>query len=399
MITDLVARYRIVDQRLDLHALPNTPDQEFEGGYRKLRIKLYSKVLEFQAKAACYLDYGTFLRFVRNVPKIDDWAVLETSIFQIELECRNYTSLKLALRQQSSLQTLTNSLDEQKNLLKELIAKQEDVENAVMMVARSISDVSVEQDHEDIRNRLGSQYWSSGQWLLQSREYTDWTQHVSSSRLLLQGPMGVGKSSLISIVIQDTLADAIDNRVAFFYCSQQHSKCDDVLRSLLAQLAIETSGELVKPLRKWFELQTGTPFKHSKKSHANVLPHTGHKVSRQECVELLIEILKPAQQTTQQTTFIIDALDECDDYHELLQSLNSMQESCSQLKILVSSRMGVNSQQLTNYTMIDHFQSSSDINDFIESEMNSSARRERSGMTPAQADILHKLLISRANGM
>ena len=395
MITDLVARHRIVDEHLSQGSLLHGPDLDSKVEYRVILIKLYTKVLEFQAKAACYLSHGTLTRFARNIPKVDDWRTLQSSIVRIETECREYMSLNFALGQQSSLRVLIDSLDEQEESLADLIANQNLQQDAALMVTRLISDISVGQDHEDIRSRLGSQYWDSGQWLLKSQQYLDWTSQDSSSILWLQGPVGVGKSCMTSIVIQHFLANAIDNRVAFFYCSQQHDSSADILRTLLAQMSYGTDGDLVQPVRKWFELQTGVPFK-MKKGPTSIPPHLARKISPKECIELLGEIIPYITQTT----FIIDAIDECHDHYELLNHLKEMQEQFSNLKIFVSSRMGIYPKyKFIHRNVIEHFDSKSDMIHFIDCEISSSARRDQSGMTPAQAELLRKLLISKAGGM
>lgn len=396
MITDLVARHRIVDEHLTRGPPLNNSDLGLEEEYRKILIKLYTKVLEFQAKAACYLNHGTLTRFARNIPKIDDWRTLQSSIVQIEAECGEYISLTFALKEQSSLRVLIESLDKQEERLTTLIEDQNLQQESALMVTRLISDISVGQDHEDVRTRLGPQYWDSGQWLFKYSQYLDWTKFGISSMLWLQGPVGVGKSCITSIVIQHLLANAIDNKVAFFYCSQQHRSSADVLRSLLAQMSYGTDGDLVQPVRKWFELQTGAPFGTNKKLHTSVLPHLARKISSKECVELLGEIIG----YTTQTTFIIDAIDECHDHYELLDHMKEMQEQASNLKIFVSSRMGIYPKYKFIFcNVIEHFDSSSDMIHFIDYEISSPARRDQSGMTPAQAKLLRQLLIRKAHGM
>ena len=396
MITDLVARHRIADEHLTRDPRPDSSDFYSDVEYRKILIKLYTKVLEFQAKAACYLSHGPLIRFARNIPKVDDWATLQSSIVRIETECRDYTIFKFAMDQQSSMRSLIELLDEQEERLTDLIANQNLQQDAALMVTRLISDIPVGQDHEDIRTRLGSQYWDSGKWLFESRQYLDWATCHCSSILWLQGPVGVGKSCMTSIVIQHFLAHAIDNRVAFFYCSQEHNSSADILRALLAQMSYGTDGNLVQPVCKWFELQTGVPFRTSKKLYTSVLPHLARKISSKECVELLGEIIP----YTTQTTFIIDALDECHDHHELLDDLKNMQERFSNLKLFISSRMGIYPKyKFPHRNVIEHLDSSSDMIHFIDCEISSPARRDRSGMTPVQARVLRRLLVCKANGM
>ena len=121
MITDLVARHTIVDEHLAREPGPHGSGLGPEVEHRKILIKLYTKVLEFQAKAACYLSHGTLTRLARNIPKVDDWRALQSSIVRIEAECREYASLNFALKQQSSLRALIKSIDEQKERLIDLI--------------------------------------------------------------------------------------------------------------------------------------------------------------------------------------------------------------------------------------------------------------------------------------
>lgn len=394
-ITDLVARYRIVDEHLAQRASPRRSDLDSEVGYRKILVKLYTRVLEFQAKAVCYLDHGTLARFALNIPKVDDWRTLLSTILRIDTECRAYTSLRFAMNQESQLQGLIESLDKQKRLTV-LSANQRIQQDAALMVARLISDIPVVQDHEDVRTRLGSQYWDSGQWLFQTQQYFDWNTCDSSSMLWLQGPVGVGKSCITSIVVEHFLPNTIDKRVAYFYCSQQHSSSADVLRSLLAQMSYGIDGGLLQPTREWLELQTGSLFETHEYLHPGILTHLARKISSRECVELLGEILWHITQTT----FIIDALDECHDHGELLDNLKGMQERFSNLKIFVSSRMGIYPRyKFIQRYVIEHFDSSSDMINFIDSEIDSAARRAQSGMTPAQAKLLRNLLVSRANRM
>ena len=395
MITDLVARHRIVDEHLTRGSLLDGLDLDLEVEYRKILIKLYTKVLEFQAKAACYLSHGTLTRFARNIPKIDDWRTLQSSIIRIEAECRDEMSFLFVMKQQCSMRDLIESLDEQGDRLTDLIANQSLQQDAALMVTRLISDISVGQDHEDIRTRLGPQYWDSGQWLFKSRQYLDWATCDFSSILWLQGPVGVGKSCMTSIVVQHFLANATDNRVAFFYCSQQHSGSADVLRALLAQMSYGTGGDLVQPVRKWFELQTGLHFK-TQKLPTSIPPYLARKISSTECVELLREIIP----YTTETAFIIDAIDECHDHYELLDHLKEMQEQTSNLKIFVSSRMGIYPKyKIITRNVIENFDSKSDMIRFIDCEISSLGRRDQSGMTPAQANLLRQLLIRKASGM
>lgn len=110
LITDMVARHRIIIGPY----LTKKPGLE-DGIYiineelHRTTIKLYTIVLEYQAKAAYYINRGTLARVVHNIPKLDDWNAMRWNIIPIESDCREYNFCNHTLKQESSLQTLTKS--------------------------------------------------------------------------------------------------------------------------------------------------------------------------------------------------------------------------------------------------------------------------------------------------
>ena len=74
LVTDMVARHRIIIGPY-LTKKPSLEDgfDVINEGLRRTTIKLYTRVLEYQAKAAFYLNHGTLARFASNIPKLDDW--------------------------------------------------------------------------------------------------------------------------------------------------------------------------------------------------------------------------------------------------------------------------------------------------------------------------------------
>jgi hypothetical protein len=105
-------------------------------------------------------------------------------------------------------------------------------------------------DHDRARNALGSAYTKSGQWLLEGASYLNWkdSDSLTSSVFWLRGPVGTGKSSLTSIVVQnhlEGLGSSAQERVAYFYCSESTQPSTTslmVLRSLFLQLAWSSDG-------------------------------------------------------------------------------------------------------------------------------------------------------------
>lgn len=213
-------------------------------------------ILEFQARAVRQLSRPTIVRMLRNLPKFDDWSGLLLKINKLDAECMRYKSIIASERSTATEGMLMNAFSHQKRRLAKLIQRQDDKEEVVLSVTLLISDIMIGQDHEDVRSLLGAMYWDTGRWLLQHPDYVAWTES-RSDLIWLRGPVGVGKTCLTSIVIQQNLSIATGDQVAFFYCSQQQMEAVDILRSILAQFACDKHGKLIAHVKRWFERSTG----------------------------------------------------------------------------------------------------------------------------------------------
>ena len=413
--TDIIARHQLT--RLPSSALSSTQQSRSEdvidddsGVYMigakifDSVVKLYKSILQFQMKTASFLSKNTLLRIARNVPKSDDWTAILSTITHLDAECGHYQALHQSTNSTRSLGRVLQVVQDNSKRLEEILVSMDHRDQSAYRLAASLSSVNVGQDHADARNRLGSRYWNSGQWLLNRRDYIDWSKS-GAGVLWLRGLVGSGKTSLASIVIQQTLANVSDHHVAFFYCSQQdretagdslrYGACEpaDVLRSLLAQILSDDDAKTCEPLRTWLE-------KNFAPNMSGGIPKARYPLNRlismAECVESLIETIRmqgPA-------ILLIDALDECHNPYELLDSLETIQSECPEVRLFMTSRLSVqNDLNFVNATMISSFSSSIDIDTFIMRETTLPERTIRSGMTPGQMETFQTLLARHANGM
>ena len=364
--------------------------------HSEIIVKLYRSILEYQALAVCHLNRGTIIRMARNIPKFDNWINLQNKINKLDTECKNYHAFVDSSIMTTRMAFLFKVLNSQGTVLEKLMQKQDENAEMTQSVILSISDVIVGQDLEDVRNRLGSKYWDSGQWLLEHEKFLKWAKHPSGV-LWLRGPVGVGKTCLTSIVVQHHLASEMSDQVAFFYCSQQQRDAVHVLRSILAQLSYRPNGNLAASTRRWFEESTGISLKRGRVLSRRHRPKMGHKISITDCVDLIITLL---HEIDSQTTIVIDALDECRDAYDLLNHLEMIQKRAPRVKIFLTSRLSLpDDQHFDNLYIISHFDSAADIESYVKTEIHSPQRRARSGMTDKQASQLEALLVRRAESM
>jgi ankyrin repeat protein len=251
-------------------------------------------------------------------------------------------------------------------------------------------------EHHDEQRKLRAP--GTGTWLLRHAEYVSWQQESSSSILIVHGISGCGKTILSSLVIDDCRSGQTSTHtqvpLAFFYCSASASEPDrrnaaSVLRSLIRQLTIAAS-RYPKIHSAVLAVYDGK-FEAAKLHGFDLTPLHVH-----ECEDLVVAALEdnPA-------TLIIDALDEMDDPHDLMDSLQTISTKARNVvKIMITTR---NSSQIKHkisnerMVQITHAENSSDVERFITLEIDQLALQR--SITPDTRTKLVESLVSGAGEM
>ncbi|KAL4778818.1 ankyrin repeat-containing domain protein [Aspergillus varians] len=253
--------------------------------------------------------------------------------------------------------------------------------------------------------KLNSEYANSGKWLFCRPEFQSWSKadDGSASVLWLRGPVGTGKSSLVCLIIEHFLRQRKEeeeeeeeeeaSRIAYFYCSKkqgtEEANCPKtVLQSLLRQLSWPATGCSIAPIIK-------ERYREWKQDQGN----GGRELLTDDCIELLTQLIISHHHTT---TIIVDALDECSDFNELLSHLEAIKAACQEkVKFLLSSRMNVPVQQTfpESARVEVGLDSKDDIDFFITTEV----QRNRPRLAQCEAldfeEQMIKTLSHRAQGM
>ncbi|KXH45551.1 pfs domain-containing protein [Colletotrichum salicis] len=133
----------------------------------------------------------------------------------------------------------------------------------------------------------------TGQWFLESKEYSEWKKSPKSS-LWLHGIPGCGKTILSSTVIKDlsNIQPYAKNLLYFYFDFTDTSKqsLEKAVRSLIAQLYSKSQ-----------DVQ----------AHLNSLYSSCKNASRQPSIDSLISIFEAIAQQTGEVWIVLDALDEC----------------------------------------------------------------------------------------
>ncbi|RDW77538.1 hypothetical protein BP6252_05591 [Coleophoma cylindrospora] len=359
-IADIVRRSKVIDSvyrdtsasEADLRALK----KEFEAK----RVKLYASILEVEAQLICQFSQRKIMRWAKDVIMLRPWPTMVADIKKLEALsdddrkvldseklnagfARLDSGLEVILRQMKISGAENKKAHEQQQSWRET-DEQRINEAETGRILAWISGVPFEEHHKyNCKKRLpGTGAWLFdvvrqpifNKWLAEGKAakvsvHADAGSDSASSIMWLLGGIGVGKTTLMSNVIEKILSlPKSDSVCAYFYCERgglERSAPIDIFRCITRQLAFDPITHCVRaPVLREYELRKKKQF-------------AAGKFSIEECVNLILEMIP----TMPPTTIIIDAIDECDSDQrwQLLESVATISSTCTEnFKMLLSSR-------------------------------------------------------------
>lgn len=372
------------------------PQSKAFGKLRESIVDLYSKIFEYQARLANYFGKNTLRRFGINALQLGGWSEFQVGINDADKICQDFMAIHDSEMAKQAFQNLVTLLGEVGKKLDEAQRLRE--ERRLDAVLSWISDRDAFDDHVAVQSELGDEYFTAGEWLVRGDDIRKW-QQTSQPVFVLRGGVGTGKSSLVSILIEHLLFTS-SSRLAFYYCSRgrdwksEESRRLDIMCSillcLLRQLCYTES-----PL----EVRSIMVDEYEGRSRAN---RTRLRLSEQDLSDIFVDVIEACQGAT----IIVDALDECCVYQDLLTFLAKVaKRSTHRLRLFLSAREGVHIEstfseygvELVEMRVEDH--SHQDIMAYLDFEIFRSQRRSGKVPTDEQAKELRSLLQERASGM
>lgn len=222
------------------------------------------------------------------------------------------------------------------NNIKNRITLEKENQEKISKILKWISSHDIRGSYQNVLERTGIEMKYSGrcQWLLKHTEFQEWSRQGKSSVLWLKGTIGTGKTTLMARAIQEMQNSAMIQvsglPLALFLFQKATGPSTTLLsvevclRSLVRQLSWNNRDEEIEPLveTKYNDLDN----QHSDDS----------LLSTQECVKLLETLI-----SERETYLMIDAVDECEKPHELLDlivQVNKVQERRQALHIMLCGR-------------------------------------------------------------
>lgn len=311
-MAQITARYKTVEE--DYTSGLTQRNAEFEDSL----VAVYRAITVFYIKASVYFAGSTLARTWRGIVNADAWTAALEDVSQTDRTCQAFATnlgLSATLQKANELVQRMSQLQSSRHL--ERIKKW------------LLFDVDVDTQHTNNKEKLGVRYRQSGRWLIESQEFVKWATE-SNGQFWIKGAVGTGKTSLVCLII-DHLRDQQKN-LGFFYFSQNTLQADRenygyitrVLRALICQLALSPDDRRVT---EEVELRFETAI--SKGTLRDPEP-----LVRDQAKDLLVDLIN----SRDKTTLVLDGLDECVNFTDLLGVLQELDRRTQNLNLLLSSQ-------------------------------------------------------------
>ncbi|OGE51628.1 hypothetical protein PENARI_c012G07984 [Penicillium arizonense] len=298
--------------------------------------KLYSHILEYQARSICHLSKAQLSRAWENMADGGYWDSMTTEIERLSKTCSSYIHPLEAEEIRKNRDSLLQEMRESRNNL-----------DKIRMILEA-NGVQTQRNYEDEKERELLQSLASGyeddknfnpkrvqhtcEWFFQDNQLRNWRDSETSRLLWISAGPGCGKSVLSRALIdEDRLSTNITTSTIcyfFFKDGDEHRmSATNALRAILHQLFTHHPTNAL--------LQYGTSS--HRKNGENLTTNFS------ELWRLLIQCANSRE--AGEIVCVLDALDECKkkDWEQLIDKLRefyspSGHSSSSKLKFLITSR-------------------------------------------------------------
>ena len=343
-ITKLIRRYAEIE-----HLYLSNEQYRLSADLDAAVIKLYSQILEYEARAACQFNRRVAVQTLRNIIGVDGWDSMLESVKQLATNCEILAKIIDTEDRRKRMERLETVFTNQNKEIEELlrvsqvedtryrqthlaelkIAREEETAWQHMAEESRCFESLRTTDYLFHKEKNPDQIPGTCQWFLNHPRYQEWCRKEGSWLWVTADP-GCGKSVLSRFLIDHCLRSPTDkigaDSVCYFFFkddSEENKSATHAMCAILHQL-FSQKGQLVRHALPAFRLN-------------------GKKLA-QLFDELWDILVSAAGDPEAGTTFcVLDALDECSESTRtiLIRKLAkhySERKSASRLQFLVTSR-------------------------------------------------------------
>ena len=310
-------------------------------------VKLYSQILEYEARAACQFNRNTALQIARNIVEADSWEAILKGVKESETACDQLMRIIDVKDQRASMKQLETKLKKQNHevdkLLKVSRIQDEEYEKRLLAEVKAGREEQKEwhrseeesrcyeslrtTNYEFNKNKNPDRVPGTCEWFLQHPRYRKWLDEQASAWLWVTADPGCGKSVLSKFLINDYKSTkSMDTSICYFFFkddSEENKSATHALCALLHQLFSQNNALLAHAIPEF-------------KRNGDKLPQLFDTLWR-------IFITATADRHAGRVICILDALDECAESTRLplirkFAGFHSNPNATARLKFIVTSR-------------------------------------------------------------
>jgi hypothetical protein len=334
-------RYTVVEQvyrRTPTHG--SVPEQ----GVLRLQaaiIDLYSKIIEYQARAACKFYRNRLSQFLRDSVKVDNLESLIVEVKEADQDCAKYFPLLDSNllqneftdqngRHERLLQALENNFSKLQSTIHEEQEgqrnwQQSDVKHRLTkQTSKFLRALCDSIDYEANKTRNPKPVKNTCRWVLDNPKFGVWRRGETPGLLWISADPGCGKSVLSRFLADEVLTGERKHYACYFFFKRDDSarRTSDALRALLHQV-LTLQPSLLKDAitRREGKLQ------HLQRDYLleALLQHEGNAQlfhSGSFLWKILLQVA--ADPEVEELVCVVDALDECHDPQSLISNLTEL---------------------------------------------------------------------------
>ncbi|KAK4062292.1 hypothetical protein Trihar35433_9113 [Trichoderma harzianum] len=300
----------------------------------KRLVELYKALLLYQMKSVCSYHRNRGYGFLRDLIKLDNWAISVQNIQKAEDSLRQDAEVYGSQQSRSRLELIANHAKTQESEIKsiakaleEQLRRQISAEDQTCL--RELWSHDPYTEKKRIEDTKGGFLQDSFNWILENDHFCQWFEDPSRPLLWIRGDPGKGKTMLLCGIVDNLQKLAPSSLVSFFFCQATDERINNsisVLRGLIFSL-VDQQRHLLKHLREHYARQGKSLFEP---------PSAWYALS-----DILRSLLSELSNNQKPTCLLVDALDECvneEDMSRLLDFIVKMSNEFPYVKWVVSSR-------------------------------------------------------------